>query len=216
MKKLSHFPLIIILLLSSCTEEIPDTELQKPKAGFSFEVDPQGPLSVQFTNSSENADEYAWDFGDDIGSSTDENPAYTYDEEGTYTVTLTATGDGGTVETFKSVTVTAPEDGSSDPITANRWKYTDVWEDYCEIETQTIQGYEFLTFRPDFTILFELELFGETHGCTGDSEEMGTWERNGNEYIITADEDDVVVGRIDGDQLCWTEDDGEIVCWNKE
>jgi PKD repeat protein len=33
---------------------------------------------------------YEWDFGDDAGTSTDVNPTYTYDEVGTYTVTLTA------------------------------------------------------------------------------------------------------------------------------
>jgi len=41
------------------------------------------------------ADTYAWDFGDG-GTSTDANPIYIYDVAGIYTVTLVATGEGGT------------------------------------------------------------------------------------------------------------------------
>jgi PKD repeat protein len=38
---------------------------------------------------------FEWNFGDGIGSSTEQNPSYTYAEEGVYTVILTATDDGG-------------------------------------------------------------------------------------------------------------------------
>ena len=37
---------------------------------------------------------YEWDFGDGDGESTEENPSYTYEEAGTYTVTLTVYYDG--------------------------------------------------------------------------------------------------------------------------
>ncbi len=49
-------------------------------------------LTVNFTNNSENADSYLWDFGDG-NSSTEEDPSHTYDDGGTYTVVLTATSD---------------------------------------------------------------------------------------------------------------------------
>jgi PKD repeat protein len=54
------------------------------------------PLTVQFTNLS--TGDYvttAWDFGD-TGTSSAENPTHTYVAAGSYTVTLTATGPGGT------------------------------------------------------------------------------------------------------------------------
>lgn len=52
------------------------------------------PLVVTFANTSMNAATYAWTFGDG-GTSTAENPQHTYAAEGTYDVTLTATGPGG-------------------------------------------------------------------------------------------------------------------------
>jgi len=67
-------------------------------------------LAVTFTNTSTNATSYSWDFGDNAGTSTDENPVYTYASEGTYTVKLTASNDNESVEVTKDVTVsnTAP------------------------------------------------------------------------------------------------------------
>jgi PKD repeat protein len=53
------------------------------------------PLAVTFTNSSSGATNYAWAFGDG-NTSTDANPTNTYSGDGTYSVTLTAKGAGGT------------------------------------------------------------------------------------------------------------------------
>jgi PKD repeat protein len=53
------------------------------------------PLTVSFTNLSIGATNYAWDFGDgDTGALT--NPSETYTNPGSYSVTLTAVGPGGT------------------------------------------------------------------------------------------------------------------------
>jgi PKD repeat protein len=68
-------------------------------------------LTVNFTNSSSGATSYAWNFGDG-GSSTIQNPSYTYTTDGTYTVTLSATNACGTVTSTQTVTVaTAPSSG---------------------------------------------------------------------------------------------------------
>jgi PKD repeat protein len=58
------------------------------------------PLTVEFTDKSVNpVTSWLWDFGDG-GTSTAQNPYHTYNSIGTYTVTLTVTGPGGTdVET---------------------------------------------------------------------------------------------------------------------
>jgi PKD repeat protein len=53
------------------------------------------PLIVTFTNFSNDADSYLWDFGD-TGTSTEENPVHVYVQVGKFTVTLTAFGPGGT------------------------------------------------------------------------------------------------------------------------
>ena len=53
------------------------------------------PFSVSFINSSTGALSYSWDFGDG-GGSTVANPAHSYNNAGVYSVSLTATGSGGT------------------------------------------------------------------------------------------------------------------------
>lgn len=54
------------------------------------------PLSVAFTDLSTGAvDTWSWDFGDG-GSSSAENPGHVYAAPGSYTVSLTASGPGGT------------------------------------------------------------------------------------------------------------------------
>jgi len=53
------------------------------------------PLNVQFSdNSSGEITSWSWDFGDG-GTSILENPVHTYTDPGTYTVSLTISGDGG-------------------------------------------------------------------------------------------------------------------------
>ena len=62
---------------------------ENPVAGFSNDVSSGcANLTVNFTNTSVNADVYDWDFGD-LNSSTEQNPTHTYTEVGQYTVSLT-------------------------------------------------------------------------------------------------------------------------------
>ena len=62
---------------------------------------------VQFTNTSKGAATYEWSFGDAADTkSTDANPVFTYGTGGTYTVSLKATGAGGSVTVSKDITVT--------------------------------------------------------------------------------------------------------------
>jgi PKD repeat protein len=59
------------------------------------------PLQVPFTNSTAGATNYFWNFGDGNFSSTP-NPTNTYVSAGTYSVTLTAVGPGGTNSLVRS------------------------------------------------------------------------------------------------------------------
>ena len=68
------------------------------------------PLTVNFTDqSTNNPTSWSWDFGDG-GTSTAQNPSYTYDTAGTYTVTMTATNSCGnnTQTKVDYITVTQP------------------------------------------------------------------------------------------------------------
>jgi len=66
-----------------------------PVANFSTNVSKgYAPLSVQFTDLSENATEWKWSFGDGK-TSTLKNPAHTYSKAGKYTVSLTVKNAAG-------------------------------------------------------------------------------------------------------------------------
>ena len=88
-----------------------------PVANFSFTTNG---LTANFTDGSTDSDgtiaSRSWTFGDS-GTSTATNPSHTYAAAGTYSVTLTATDNGGATNSVtKSVTVTAPV---NNPPTAN-------------------------------------------------------------------------------------------------
>ncbi|WP_410508553.1 PKD domain-containing protein [Methanosarcina hadiensis] len=80
-----------------------------PVANFSTNVtEGYAPLSVQFTDSSENANSISWDFNNDgISDSVEQNPVYVYQQPGTYTVNLTATNLNGTNSKLGTITVLA-------------------------------------------------------------------------------------------------------------
>ncbi len=65
--------------------------------GTEFEATPTSgnvPLTVQFTDKSQGATAWSWDFGDGE-TSAEQSPSHTYTEGGTYTVVLTITGAWG-------------------------------------------------------------------------------------------------------------------------
>ena len=91
------YPITLTVSTTNCT----DTAVQiiniiAPVPVASFQGPAQGcrPLAVQFTNNSQYADTYLWNFGDG-GSSTQFEPNYTYYNPGIFTVTLTVFGTGG-------------------------------------------------------------------------------------------------------------------------
>jgi len=81
-----------------------------PSAGYTSS---SNGLTVDFNNTTTNANSYSWDFGDG-GTSTDVNPSHTYADDGSYDVELTATNDcGSTTLTQTVVVVTVPSAGFS-------------------------------------------------------------------------------------------------------
>ncbi len=89
----------------------------KPVAGFTTAFNG---LEVTFTNTSQDATSYAWDFGDG-GSATDANPVHTYAVSGIYTVSLTATNANGTSTASQELTITSGS-MSADQLVGGAWK----------------------------------------------------------------------------------------------
>jgi len=83
---------------------------------------------IKFTDASTTATSWLWDFGDGLTSS-DRNPAHTYELPGKYTVTLVSTDPLGCVSTVqKDYTIIAPEVFIPNVFTPNNDGMFDEWE----------------------------------------------------------------------------------------
>lgn len=81
--------------------------IPSPIADFTFTGgDCTAPCAVSFSNKSLNATGYLWSFGDN-STTTEINPTHTYREGGTYTVSLTANGLGGTANKIQQIVIKA-------------------------------------------------------------------------------------------------------------
>ena len=102
-------PLLLLLIVTNCKEEEdPPAPEPNPIASFQFAISEDNFLLVNFSNFSQNATSYSWDFGDG-NSSSEESPSHTYESAGNYTVTLTASNASGqSAQKSESVTLTDP------------------------------------------------------------------------------------------------------------
>ena len=102
--------LFISVFVVSCDKEEDPPEGDAPVAGFTADkVAVTTGEAIQFTDSStETPTSWSWDFGDS-NTSTVQNPTHSYDTEGTYSVSLTATNEFGSDEATMTdyITVTA-------------------------------------------------------------------------------------------------------------
>lgn len=98
---------IFALTISSCKKD-DDDPVDNPVASFQYAISETNFFEVTFTNYSQDAISYSWNFGD-TETSTDENPVHVYAETGTYEVTLTATNSADVSATFSaSIIITDP------------------------------------------------------------------------------------------------------------
>ena len=77
-------------------------DMSAPTASFTYSENGNG--VVTFTNNSQNATIYSWNFGDG-STSTEENPTHTYTANGNYTVTLTASSPCGSDNATQTVNI---------------------------------------------------------------------------------------------------------------
>ena len=114
-KYIKRLPLFLIacsLVLVQCKKE-PDTlglTGSASKADFTFAIKPlQDTLpfayDVQFTNASQDAFQYQWNFGDNTALSPEKNPTHTYKVGGDYNVNLVSVGSNGSNSITKRIFV---------------------------------------------------------------------------------------------------------------
>ncbi len=101
MKKIFYLLFLLPVIMISCESE--------PEAYFTVdEIDTEVGQKVLFTNESQNADVFEWDFGDGTVSY-DVNPIHIYNSTGTFEVILVArSGNGNESSSSISITVRIP------------------------------------------------------------------------------------------------------------
>ncbi len=97
MKKLIFLSVCILLVTVSCTK--------KPVADFSYPSLTKVGEYIPFSNLSENADQFLWDF-DDGSTSTLRDPSHTFAIPGSYTVSLEAIGEKESSVVSKELQIT--------------------------------------------------------------------------------------------------------------
>jgi PKD repeat protein len=96
--------LVIPLIYSSCKKE----EEAEVIASFTFQVDAANFKMVKFTNTSQNFSTVSWNFGDG-STSVEVSPSHTFAAEGEFTVSMTATSEGGKTDTYaQKITIADP------------------------------------------------------------------------------------------------------------
>lgn len=82
----------------------------RPLAKFDYSQEKTvAPAKISFTNGSQNAETYMWDFGDGT-TSTEASPQHTYTLSGNYKVTLTAVKGGKKTTTKEKISIDAPKE----------------------------------------------------------------------------------------------------------
>lgn len=106
----SLFIITLSILFVQCKKDTLGLNGSESKADFTFEIKPlQDTLPfayvVKFTNVSQEATQYQWDFGDNTGFSSEKNPAHQYAIGGDYNVRLTTVGTNGNNSITKRIFV---------------------------------------------------------------------------------------------------------------
>jgi len=105
MKKLLLISVIGLFLMACGEDETPSPSAVKPNANFLIsQMGNYAPSAVQFSDNSEHAVSYYWNFGDG-GSSSEENPKHIYTKGGNYNVTLRVNNATGESTITKTVVI---------------------------------------------------------------------------------------------------------------
>lgn len=116
-KKTQYFGAGVCALLVLCSAFVAITVERAIATTFGTEpltTDPHGPYEgpidepIQFFGSATGGEEpysFYWDFGDDVGTSTEQNPLYMYHIVGDFTVTLTVADSAGNTSTNKTMAI---------------------------------------------------------------------------------------------------------------
>jgi PKD repeat protein len=110
--------LFALQMVAGCDLPVVDPTNPDPISNFIYSVEDASCTSdcnVFFTNQSQNAASYQWDFGDESPLSTEVDPAHVYANPGAYSVSLKAVNSVGEHDTTVVVTI-GPVNTTGDPV----------------------------------------------------------------------------------------------------
>lgn len=153
------FPAILIsFVFAGCKKD------KTPVAQFKVSTDkPNAGDTISFVNSSSNATDYLWNFGDGVTSDL-ESPTHVYKKPGTFTVTLKAYGTGGSNQTSVDLTVNSPNTifdgvGIKQVSIGDTWLKVNTLYDFQNAKFNSIYDtvglYDLLLYLPDKGIYFD-------------------------------------------------------------
>ncbi len=163
---------------------------KKPEACFDASTtSPKLGQPVSFTDCSQKAEHYHWDFGDNT-SSTETSPSHTYEVPGAYTVTLKVDNKKKKKEhsITQSITVAAP----------TKAEITGTWENYKSVDADgdetTIDPPIDWTFRSDDTLTIENDILSFEWSVSADASiDLGSFQIFSTFAIVKFYDDEMVI-----------------------
>ncbi|GAB3697527.1 hypothetical protein GCM10027592_21740 [Spirosoma flavus] len=142
--------LVSILPIAGCSANEIEVATVKPAPSFTW-VNANG--QVSFTNTSKDAESFSWDFGNGK-TSTEPNPTLRYSKAGTYSVKLTARGNGGENSKTDNVLIPAVQYAMADVVDDKKLVdyLSGVWGVYVKDEGNKFDNYTY-RFSPETNIL---------------------------------------------------------------
>ena len=218
LKKILPVALILLVAMAGCKKEKFDFDSLPPtvKSFYSLKSTKTNINTVvQFTNASENADTYFWDFGDGT-TSTEASPNKSYKDPGVYTIKLKAIGKGGTGNYSTDLTVIDPDAVTN----ADKEMY------FIEYNTKFIKKISLapgataenvvdITNKRGVSIAYDVKNKKIYYTDFEDSENGKIWRMNldgsNMEELVTGIIDPYAVAiNLDGNKIYWADDDGNI------
>ena len=159
----------------TATDQVTITVNSVPTAAFTV-ADTCIGSSTTFDGSPSGAASYSWDFGDGIGTSTQEDPTYTYATAGTYTVKLVVENGAGCKDSvsrdIEIKTLPTADAGADDDIcagdniqigSASISGYTYAWDNSATLSSATVSD---PTASPTTTTNYTVTVTETATGCT--------------------------------------------------
>jgi len=181
MKKIFYLAILLPVILLSCEDKI-------PVAHFSTDaIEPEVGQEIFFSNTSEHAERFEWNFGDGVVS-TAKNPSHIFTGSGVFTVTLIAFNDGMESESSMDIEIFIPtllavyvyewneELAYTNPIPdASVWLYPDLtsWDDEVNVFAE---GFTDADGAVAFSHLGEKRYY------------VDVWQTNYNNYTLAAED----------------------------